>query len=413
MIRVFIPFATGFFLSYVFRAVNSVIARDLVAELGLDPAQLGLLTSVYFLAFIVTQVPLGIALDRWGGRRVESALLLVAAVGAVVFSRAVTLTELVIGRALIGLGVSACLMAPFKAYAHWVPRRRLSLVNGLQLAAGGLGAMTASYPVQLALRVTTWRGVFLGLAGFTVLVAGLIHFVVPRGGASDGVTMPLAEHVRQMRAIYTNRVFLRIAPWAAGVQATFMAVQGLWAGPWLLDVGGYSREATALILLFLAAGMIAGYISIGMLSDLAHARGISPVGVLAAGLALFTVTLLALTMNPGRAAPLLWVFFGYIGTSGALAYAVLSRNVAPEASGKVNTAHNLLVFVLAFPAQWGVGGIIRSNSAAAGAGGFAPQGYRTAFLVLVGVLLLGALQYTLGFPRQMNREGTDSRKPPG
>ena len=126
LLRVFIPFAFGYFLSYVYRTVNAVIAPDLVADAGLAPAALGLLTSAYFLAFAAFQIPLGVLLDRFGSRRVEAVLLVIAAAGAIVFALAEGVTGLIVGRALIGLGVSACLMAAFKAFSTWLPPERLN-----------------------------------------------------------------------------------------------------------------------------------------------------------------------------------------------------------------------------------------------------------------------------------------------
>ncbi len=143
LLRVFIPFALGFFLSYLFRTVNAVIAPDLVRDIGVDPASLGLLTSAYFLSFAAFQLPLGVLLDRYGARRVEATLLLFAAAGAFVFARAETLTGLMLGRALIGLGVSACLMAAFKAFTLWFPAERLPLANGIQMISGGVGALVS------------------------------------------------------------------------------------------------------------------------------------------------------------------------------------------------------------------------------------------------------------------------------
>ena len=119
-LRVFIPFALGYFLSYLFRVVNNVIAPDLVADLGLDAADLGLLTSTYFLTFAAFQLPLGILLDRFGPRRTEAALLVFAGLGAFLFAIAESTIGLIVGRAFIGFGVSACLMAAFKAFGMWV-----------------------------------------------------------------------------------------------------------------------------------------------------------------------------------------------------------------------------------------------------------------------------------------------------
>jgi sugar phosphate permease len=106
---VLLPFAAGYFLSYFFRTINAVIAGQLTAELGLDASHLGLMTSVYFLTFAAIQLPLGVLLDRFGPRRVQSGLLLVAAVGAAMFARSNQFAALVVGRALIGFGVAGAL----------------------------------------------------------------------------------------------------------------------------------------------------------------------------------------------------------------------------------------------------------------------------------------------------------------
>ena len=138
VVRVFLPFAAGYFLSYLYRTIKAVLSPYLVAELGLNAADLGLLTSVYFISFGAFQLPLGLLLDRFGPRRVEASLLLLAAVGAVLFARSHSAGELILGRALIGLGVSGCLMASFKAFVVWFPTARLPAVNGWVLAVAGI-----------------------------------------------------------------------------------------------------------------------------------------------------------------------------------------------------------------------------------------------------------------------------------
>ena len=156
--RVFLPFAAGYFLSYLYRTINAVLSPRLAADLHLNASDLGLLTSVYFLTFAAFQLPLGLLLDRFGPRRVEATLLLFAAAGAGLFALGADHTDLMIGRGLIGLGVSACLMASFKAFVLWFPIARLPAINGWMMAAGGLGALAATAPVELALTLTDWRG---------------------------------------------------------------------------------------------------------------------------------------------------------------------------------------------------------------------------------------------------------------
>ena len=126
ILRIFIPFAAGYFLSYFFRVVNALIASDLSSDLNVNASQLGLLTSVYLIAFAASQLPLGVMLDRYGPRQTEAALLVIAAIGAATFASAETSTGLLIGRALIGFGVSACLMASIKAFVLWFPMERFT-----------------------------------------------------------------------------------------------------------------------------------------------------------------------------------------------------------------------------------------------------------------------------------------------
>lgn len=173
-LSIFLPFAAGYFVSYLYRAINAVIADELVADVDLSADQLGLLTSAYFLAFAAAQLPVGMLLDRFGPRRVESVLLLVAAFGAVVFSRADSLAALTMGRLLIGVGVACCLMASFKVFVLWFRPNQLPMLNGSLLAFGALGALTATVPVAWVLEFTSWRRLFMGLAAITLVISALI-----------------------------------------------------------------------------------------------------------------------------------------------------------------------------------------------------------------------------------------------
>lgn len=405
LIRVFLPFALGYFLSYVYRTVNAVLAPDLVADLNLDPAALGLLTSAYFLAFAAFQLPLGVLLDRFGPRRVEALLLLFAAAGAFVFARAESLGALILGRALIGLGVSACLMAAFKAFTQWFEPQRLPLANGIQMISGGLGALFATAPVEASLHVTDWRGVFTVLGGVTVLAALAVYLVVPHKDEKSG-SVSLSEQWRGVKTIYTSVFFWRLAPWAIAAQAAYLSLPGLWAGPWLRDLAGLERGEAARVLLLLAVAMIFGYFFFGFLTERLSRRGVEPLRVVVTGLALFAAVQLVLIGGGDLAPALIWALFGFSGTACILPYAVLSQNFPRKLAGRANTALNLPVFLAAFAAQWLIGAVIGLWPETA-AGGYHPHGYRVGFGLLL--LLQGlAAGWFLWGARARRRSGMDS-----
>src|SRR5687768_9965290 len=192
MLIVFAPFASGYFLSFFYRNVNAVISRDLAREFELAPSDLGFLTSMYLLAFAAFQLPLGVLLDRFGPRRVVAALFCVAAAGAATFALAQDFMMLSIGRALIGLGVSAGLMGAIKAFTLWFPLSRLATLNGLYLAVGGVGGLAATAPAEALVEPFGWRALFYGLSALSLGAAFLLFFVVPE--------KPLPGEGRTLRA---------------------------------------------------------------------------------------------------------------------------------------------------------------------------------------------------------------------
>lgn len=398
LLRVFAPFAAGYFLSYLFRVVNAVIAPDLIQDIGASSSELGMLTATYFLTFAAFQLPLGILLDRFGPRKVEAILLIIAAAGAFLFARAETIAGLICGRALIGFGVSACLMAAFKAYTMWFARERWPLINGFQMAAGGLGALAATSPVQTILHYTDWRGLFTGLALLSLLVGMLILTLVPKKKVQAAGSPQLQEQLRSVREIFVSREFLRIAPLTTLSQATFMAIQGLWAGPWLSHVAGLSRDAGADILFLVALAMVGGFILMGSLAaQLTSRLKISVATTAVAGMTIFMVFQLALIIVPDRGLTLIWTGFGFFGTSGTLSYAALTQSFPLYLAGRVTTAINLLVFVAAFLAQWFIGWLI---------GVISPGPDRltaTAFGTAFGVLLAGELLCLVWYFLPVNR----------
>jgi MFS family permease len=393
LLRVFIPFAIGYFFSYLYRVVNAVIAPNLVADLSLNPGDLGLLTSTYFLTFAAFQLPLGVLLDRFGSRKTEASLLLFAAVGAFIFATADSVPGLIIGRALIGFGVSSCLMGAFTAFVIWFPKERLPLVNGIQVAVGGLGALTGTMPVEAALQIIDWRMVFTLLAVLTLGVAVAIFFIVPERRA-EGSGATLKEQVRGIGTVYKSPVFWRIAPWSVTSQATFMAIQTLWAGPWLRDVAGYDRMAMARGLLLIAASMVVGFVLIGALAARLSRSGIKPLYVSVSGMGVFMVIQGLILLHILSLALPLWILFGFFGAAGVLNYAILCQSFPGNLAGRVNTGLNVMVFVVAFGGQWGIGEIINLWPVLPD-GRYAPVSYQAGFGVMLGLQVLSAIWFIL------------------
>jgi predicted MFS family arabinose efflux permease len=402
--RVLVPFALAYFISYLFRVVNAVIAPNLAADLRIGPADLGLLTSAYFVAFAAFQLPLGILLDRFGPRRVEGALLVFAALGALVFGSAASLSGLSAGRALIGLGVSSGYMAAIKAYTLWFPQRLWPRINGLHLAAGGFGALTATLPVELALGVTGWRGVFMMLAVLSALVAAAIFFGVPERRRSTDPERPAAT-LRGIVAVFTSRLFWRVTPLTVASQVAFMSIHGLWCGPWLRDLAGMDRAGVAGVLFWTAAAMTAGYVAVGFVTERLERRGIPAMTTAVWGMSLFMAVQGLLTFAPVSWATPLWMLFGFIGTTGVIPYPALAARFPAHLAGRVSTGLNVLVFVAAFMGQWGIGAVIALFPVAAD-GRYAPEGYRASFLILLALQAACLLWYGAG--RRNRRLTTDS-----
>ena len=397
ILRVFLPFALGYFLSYIYRVVNAVIAPNMVADMGLDAADLGLLTSTYFLTFAAFQIPLGMLLDRYGPRRTESFLLLFAAAGAFVFALAPDTTTLMIGRGLIGFGVSACLMAAFKAFVQWFPAGRLPLVNGLQMAVGGLGALSATVPIESALAFTDWRGIFMALGAMTLAAAVILFTVVPeKKGEAEPSRM--ADQFGGVVQVMTSPLFWRIAPITFTTQAAFLSIQSLWSGPWLRDVAGMGRDDVAFALMMIAAAMTVGFVLAGVVAERLGKLGIAPVAVAIVSMVGSMVVQLVLVLGLPIPPLVLWCLFALFGTNGILVYAGLSQTFPRHLAGRVITGMNLLVFVAGFSFQWGIGVIINQFAPVA-SGGYQPQAYTVAFgvvLVLEVLALLWMIFYRKG-----------------
>ncbi len=338
-------------MSYVYRMVNAVLAPTLAQEFGLSAGGLGLLSSVYFFAFAVVQLPFGLLLDRFGPRKVNAILLLVAAAGGAWFAHAESAGAAIAARALIGVGVSVCLMASFTAFVLWYPPERIATMNGIAFSAGAVGAMTATVPLEMLLRVWPWRDAFMLIVAATLAVSLVLWLWVPEKSVPRRGDW--REQTRGLRGLLADPAFLRIAICLGLSQFAAVALQTLWIATWLRDVAGYSQAEVARGLLAVNVAMIVGYMAFGRAADVVQRRGRSPLPLLLFGVGLSSVSLLLIIV--GVKSLLLWCVFVAAGTAVVLGYAILSRRYPKEMSGRANTGINVFGFVGMFTGQWGIG----------------------------------------------------------
>jgi len=382
LLTIFLPLVCGYFISFYFRYVNAVIAGDLMRDLSLSAPQLAFLSSAYFLAFAVAQLPLGLALDRFGPRRVVGSLMLLTALGALSFALADGFTVLSLSRALIGLGVSGCLMGALKAFRIWIPVNRLATATSLYVTIGGLGALASTAPTEMLLGPVGWRGVFMAVAGLSLAVSIAIFVVMPesnRGRSGETFGQLLAG----FRTVFGDSRFWRIALPYIAAYSPYSALQGLWFGPYLGDVGGLARGEIANVLFvavlshFVFGGMV------GALADRLVTRGIPHARLFGIGAALSLCVFLAMILAPAGLRPLLVVLYSVSLTLCSLAMAMLGSMYPVELSGRVNTAQNMLAFLASFIAQWLFGVILGLYPSVDGH--YAGDGYRAALLTFAGL----------------------------
>ncbi len=388
LLRVFIPFAFGYYLSYLFRNINATIFRELVGDLGLQASALGLLTSAYFFVFAAAQLPVGLLLDRFGPRRVNAAMFLLAALGALGFALGQSVTQLVLARALIGLGVAAGLMSAMQSFTLWFPISRLATLNGFLMALGGIGAMTATAPVEAALRLTDWRGVFMGLAVACVAVSAAVWVFVPQRAAEAGTQVSLRQLVNGLWSVLRNREFWRIAAVALTTLGPGVALQGLWIGPWLRDVPGFDRVQSAEAMFVLTLALTLGFLLWGKLADTLAARGLRMEVTYGVACAISALALALIAAGVRQGALILWAIYILTVTSATLGYPLLAQRFPATLTGRVNASLNMSTFVAAFIAQSAIGPVL--DRFALPGGGYSSTGYSLAFWAIV-VLQVAAL----------------------
>ena len=393
-LRIFAPFAAGYFLSYLFRTIDGTLADELVRSLALDARMLGLITAVYFLTFAAFQLPLGVLIDRFGPRRLGAALLGVAAVGAAMFGLGHDVAVLLAGRALIGLGTSGALMTGLKALVQWNDRARLPLLNGCFIMFGGLGAMAATEPVHLAVAVIDWHVLFLGLAGATLLSAIAIFTLVPEREAAAAAP-GLRDLAGGFAQVYRNPGFRRVAPLSAAMIGTAFAVQSLWAARWMADVEEFTPGQVIGHMFLMGSALTAGAALIGIVAGALRRRGVPAPRILAGAGLLFVVLQVLVVSRAPVPTYLLWPAFAVFAAMTALSYAILAEMFPQELVGRANGALNVMHLGMAFAIQFAMG-LIVGRWAPDPAGRYPVAAYQAAFLLPLILCALGLAWFLLG-----------------
>ncbi|NRB56308.1 MAG: MFS transporter [Salinicola sp.] len=351
---VFTPFMLAYLISELYRNVNGVIAPALRQNLNIGPEQLGLLSSVFLLALALVQIPVGLLLDRFGSRRTVASFMVVAALGAWLFTFPDYQAALA-GRLLMGVGLGACWAGAYRANVLWWPAERLALANGALLGLSGLGALLATLPTEALLRMLDWQTLFHTLAAVTLLLALLIWAVVPTHPAERRAGDASLDG---LMAVIRHPLFMRLWPMTLLCEGSWLAWQGLWAGGWMREVVGLSDRITALYLLGLATAIVVGQLLLSAITDRLLQRGvplIRPMRIMSIG---FVAVQGMIVWLPLPGINLLWIAFGLLTVGPILTYAWLAAELPSHLSGRLISLLNMAATLGGFMLQYAVGWMI-------------------------------------------------------
>ncbi|MBU5611885.1 MFS transporter [Geomonas azotofigens] len=386
-----------YILVYFYRVSLAVVARDVSRDLNLTPAQLGSLSSILFYVYAAAQIPLGPMIDRLGSRVVISGCGVLTAIGGILFSQAGNMGQALVARVLIGIGTASVLMATFSLFSHWFTKQEFGRVSGLMVAVGNMGNLAGTAPLALAVAWIGWRNSFLAIGIMQALATVLVFLLVrdrPAVAAEDaGEQAPAKMGMLQAwKRITSNRDFWLLAGLAFSWYGCYLAVQGLWGGPYLMEVLKLTREETGRMLMFTSIGFICGSLVIDSIArKIAHSYRKTFLW----GQILLLVLMIGF-QGPLDHLPLLLLglyFFclGLAVSSGVMIYPI-NRSMFPVSIvGTALTSINLFVLLGAASVQQIMGMVIDA------VGKTTPeatvQAFHSAFLVPVGVQAVAAVLF--------------------
>ncbi|RYY82958.1 MAG: MFS transporter, partial [Comamonadaceae bacterium] len=352
---VFFAFAFAYFFAAVLRAITATLSPTLTAEFRLDAGDLGLLAGGYFLGFALIQLPLGTWLDRHGPRKVILSFVLFAVMGCGAFALASNFTGLLLARVLCGLGVAACLMAPLTGFRRWFAPPLQLRTNSWMLMTGSFGMVAATLPVQWLLPQIGWRPLFWGLAVLLALSMLLIAWKVPDWSAGDPASPAAAAPRGSYAPVWRHPYFWQMAPLGFFSYGGMIAVQSLWAGPWLVRVAGYDPVTAAGGLFTINVAMLVTFWCWGLVNPWLQRRGIVTDRLIAWGMPIHLLVLVGIIVAGPRAGAAALALFCISSTAVSLAQPAIGMVFPASLAGRALSAYNLVIFLGVFVVQWGIG----------------------------------------------------------
>jgi len=397
---IFIITSSMFLISQFYRASNAVISPHLMRDLSLDTEGLGLLSAAFFYAFALTQIPVGILLDRVGPRRTMTGLSIIAVLGALIFAWAGSLPAGVTGRVLMGVGMGCNLMGTFKLLTVWFGPASFATLSGITFSIGTVGNMAATTPLVLLVQSLGWRMAFSLIAGFNLIQIAVLYMVVrdrpPAPAASPGSAEPgptFAYIFEGLRLLLKKKDYWIISCGAFFRYGVFAAVQTLWAGPYLIKAVAFSPLTAGNLIFLLNIGMIVGGPVWGGVSDRIFK---TRKWVVITSLAALSLSLLGIAVippgSPMALFALLFFGFGFSAGTGNILFAHIKELMPIGLAGVAMTGINFFTMIGAAVFIHGLGSLMQRLYPATSLG---VQAFRTGFLLCSASLIVAALLYLL------------------
>ena len=357
-VRVFLCFAFTYYLSALVRAITATLSPTLIPEFGLQSSDLGLLAGGYFLGFSLMQLPMGNWLDRHGPNKVILSFLVAAVLGCVAFACADSFTGLFLARILTGVGVSCCLMAPLTAYRRWFDAPTQMRANSWMLMSGSLGMLSSTLPVQWLVPLVGWRILFWAMAGMVLLSMVFIWWWVPKW---ETVPAPAAAKEKEppwwrvYLEVWRHPYFRRMSPLGFFSYGGLVAMQTLWAGPWLNKVSGYTALEAATGLFWINVSMLLAFWGWGMVNPWLTRHGYTANRLIGWGVPFNLLAMLGVVWGGSDTSTVTWIVFFITNTVVSLAQPAVGMAFPSHLAGRALSAYNLVVFAGVFVIQWGMG----------------------------------------------------------